>query len=457
MKRFLKLFSRKWLVLPPIAVGLVAVLLARLSRTEPEPVAPAETVRTLRIVRVPVVDVVPRVIGYGTAEPRRIWQAVAEVRGRIVQTHPDLKPGATVKQGAILLRIDPKEYELAIAQLEADIEQVTAQLDELAVQETNDQDLLKLESASLTLAEAELARLESLRDKNSVSASQVDAQRRAVLAQRRSVQSLKNKIRLVSPRRKSLQAALAVKQAALAQAKLDLAKTVIRAPFHCRVGEVQLEVGQYVVAGQVLFRAHGTDAAEIEAQIPLDQLRHLIDPAHRIAAPVMLDTATVKRLFNFDVTVRYRIGDFEAEWTGRVVRMREQIEPQTHTVGLVVAVDKPYAQAIPGKRPPLVQGMFCEVELRGAVRRQRVVIPRLAVHDGHVYVLDSESRLRRKEVQIAFGQSDFLCLRAGLQGGERLVVSDPAPAIEGMRVQPIEDQALAELLVAQAQGAGTVK
>ncbi|HID22550.1 MAG TPA: HlyD family efflux transporter periplasmic adaptor subunit, partial [Planctomycetaceae bacterium] len=273
MKRFPKLFSRKWLMLPPIVVGLAFVLLARLSRTQPEPAAPREAVRTLRIVRVPVVDVVPRVIGYGTVEPRRVWQAVAEVRGRIVQTHPDLRPGAAVSQGAILLRIDPKEYELAVARLEADIEQVTAQLDELAVQEANDQDLLKLESASLTLAEAELARLESLREKNSVSASQVDGQRRAVLAQRRSVQTLKNKIRLVPPRRKSLQAARAVKQAALAQAKLDLAKTVIRAPFHCRVSQVKLDVGQFVVAGQLLFQAHGTDAAEIEAQIPIDQLR----------------------------------------------------------------------------------------------------------------------------------------------------------------------------------------
>ena len=107
----------------------------------------------MRIVRVPVVDVVPRVIGYGTAEPDRVWKAVAEVRGRVIETHPELKPGAMIRRGETLLRIDPTEYELAVARLEADIEQVAAQLEQLDVSQKNDQALLELEEASLKLAE----------------------------------------------------------------------------------------------------------------------------------------------------------------------------------------------------------------------------------------------------------------------------------------------------------------
>ena len=457
MKLFRKFGTRKWLILPPLAAGLVAVALARFRTRGPEPSATPEAVRSLRIVRVPVVDVVPRVIGYGTAEPDRVWRAVAEVRGRVIETHPELQPGAMIRRGETLLRIDPREYELAVARLEADIEQVAAQLEQLDVSQKNDQALLELEEASLKLAENELKRLEALRERNAVSAAQLDEQRRAVLAQRRSVQSLRNKLRLLPHERKTLEALLAVKQAALDQARLDLAKTTITAPFDCRVADVALEVGQYVAAGQTLFEAHGTAAAEIEAQIPLDRLRNLIAPEQRAGALVSLDAASVRRLFNFEVTVRYRIGDFEARWSGRVVRMREQIDPRTHTVGLVVAVEKPYEQAIPGQRPPLVQGMFCEVELRGAVRRQRVVIPRLALHDGYVYVVDSEDRLRRREVQVAFAQADFICLRAGLEGGERLIVSDPTPAVEGMRVRPIEDRVLLERIVAQARGDGAVR
>jgi len=67
-----------------------------------------------------------------------------------------------------------------------------------------------------------------------------------------------------------------VKNAGLAQAKLDLAKTVVKAPFDCRLGEVEIEPGQYLAAGQSLFESHGTALTEVEIQIPLDQLRTLL-------------------------------------------------------------------------------------------------------------------------------------------------------------------------------------
>ena len=457
MKWFSGARFRKWLILPPIMFGVVVVVLLRLNKSDLKPAAPPEAVRVLRFVRVAVVDVVPRVIGYGTAEPRRVWQAVAEVKGRVVRTHPQLESGAMVKRGEVLVVIDRKEYELVIARLEADIEQVSAQLEELSVQQANDQTLVQIETSSLELAKAELQRLKSLRDMRSVSESSVDNQRRLVLAQERNVQNLKNSLRLLPQQRKSLEAALAVKRANLEQAKLDLEKTTIAAPFDCRLSDVSIEVDQFVATGQLLFEAHGTDVTEVEAQIPLDRLRNLISSEQRVVVPVNLDAGTVRRLFNFQVIVRYRIGDFEAQWEGSVVRMREQIEPRTHAIGLVVAVEKPYHQAIPGQRPPLVQGMFCEVELRGTVRKDRVVIPRLALHGKHVYVLDDEDRLRRRTVVVVFDQAGFACLGSGLRGGERVVVSDPTPAIEGMRVVPVEDGALARRIMAEARGEGTVK
>ena len=170
-----------------------------------------------------------------------------------------------------------------------------------------------------------------------------------------------------------------------------------------------------------------------------------------------MDAKTVQELFDFHVIVRYRSGDFKAEWEGRVVRMREQLDPRTRTVALVIAVDKPYEQAIPGKRPPLVQGMYCEAELRGDVRKAQIVIPRSALHNGHVYVVGSDNRLRRRKVEVAFAQSSFLCLKDGLQEGETLVVSDPTPAIEGLLVEPVVDERLQQRLISQATAEGSLK
>jgi len=446
--------DRRWLFLPPVLLGLgiAAGLLAL--REAPRRQSEQEVARAVRVIRVEPMDVVPRALGYGTAEPGQVWNAVAEVRGRVQEIHPQLRPGAMVRADTVLLRIDPAEYELALAQFQADMARIEAQREELAVREANDRESLEIEQASLELAQGEMQRLESLVERAAVSATELDQQRRTVLTQRQNVQRLRNTLRLVPQQRNSLAAELAFKQAGRAQAELELAKTVIRAPFACRLGEVQSQPGQFLAAGQSLFEAHGTASAEVDARIPLDQLRPLIDPRHGDLVPVTLDAANVQQLFDFQVIVRYRSGDFQPEWKGRVVRMREQLDPRTRTVGLVVAVDKPYEQAVPGHRPPLMQGMYCQVELRGAPRAQCLVIPRSAVQDGHVWIVDTDRRLRRRAVQVALAQADWICVQQGLGEGDLLVVSDPAPAIEGMLAESVPDEALRQRLEAQARGEG---
>jgi hypothetical protein len=165
---------------------------------------------------------------------------------------------------------------------------------------------------------------------------------------------------------------------------------------------------------------------------------------------------TLRELFDVDVAVRMRIGDFAVEWPARFVRLRELIDPVTRTLAFVVSVDKPYEQAIPGQRPPLVKGTFCEVELRGQPLPEYVVIPRAALHEGHVYLADAHNRLQRRTVQVLFAQSEFLCIENGLDTGDRVIVSDPTPAIEGMLVEPVEDERLGAAILLQARAGADV-
>lgn len=452
MKWKSSVLAGRWLMLPPILVGLAVAgwFISRRQSPQREPAREAE--RAVRVIRLEPVDVVPRAFGYGTAQPGQVWQAVAEVRGRVLEVHPQLRSGAMVHEGEVLLRIDPAEYELARAQLQAEIARLEAQQEELVLRQANDQASLEIENQALSVAEAELQRVETLAARNAASASEIDQQKRAVLVQRQSVQRLSNSLRLIPQQQKAVEAELAVKQAGLEQAELDLAKTSIAAPFACRLAEVEIQPGQFLAAGQMLFEAHGTAFSEVEAQIPLDQLRTLIEPKHDVQSPVMMDPRSVKTLFNFRVIVRYRSGDFLAEWEGHVVRLREQVDPRTRMMGLVVAVDKPYDQAIPGRRPPLVQGMYCEIELQGAVRREQIVIPHAALHDGHVYIIDDDRRLRRRAVVLAFAQAGFVCVQEGLAAAQTLVVSDPTPAIEGLLTEPVLDEELQQRLATQAGG-----
>jgi membrane fusion protein, multidrug efflux system len=119
---------------------------------------------------------------------------------------------------------------------------------------------------------------------------------------------------------------------------------------------------------------------------------------------------------------------------------------------VVVSVDDPYKKAVPGVRPPLVAGMFCRVEFQAPVRPGTVVVPRSALHNGEVFVVDAQSRLASKVVVVDYLQDDVAVIRSGLSGGETIVVSDPSPAIMGMKVEALVDDFLLQHLLSSSQG-----
>lgn len=70
-----------------------------------------------------------------------------------------------------------------------------------------------------------------------------------------------------------------------------------------------------------------------------------------------------------------------------------------------------------------------------------------------MYVVDAEDRLAIREPALRFRGSDFVVIDAGIEPGERVVLSDPVPAIAGMKLAPEDDtEACAELIDA-ARGA----
>ncbi len=447
-------WSRKLLLLPPLIVGGVVLGSLLALKADPQKELVAEVGRPMRVLPVARLDVVPRAIGYGTAEPGTTWRAVAEVKGRLITVNDDLESGAMIPAKTLLVEIDPTEYDLTIKQLQAEIAQIEAELRELEFRKINDGKSLEIEKASLALANSDLQRHERLRARDAITQAVLDSKRREVLSQRQLVQQLQNSLDLIPAQSDALTAAQQAKQARLQQAERDRKKTQLLAPFDGRVGPVSVEVGQFVGVGEVLFEVQSVAVMEVQAQLTLGQLKDLLPPPPQGETrpfPIPFQRAQMRRIFNFqEILVRQRLGDLVAQWSARFDRVREQIDPQTRTLALVVAVDHPFKKAIPGKRPPLVQGAFCEVEIRGQTRPNTVVIPREALWGETVYLLDAQNRLRRREVVVDFAQGDFVAVAGGLEGGETLVVADPTPGIEGTLIKPIVDQQRLASLTAEA-------
>jgi multidrug efflux system membrane fusion protein len=100
----------------------------------------------------------------------------------------------------------------------------------------------------------------------------------------------------------------------------------------------------------------------------------------------------------------------------------------------------------------LLKGMFVEVELRGRPRPDQLVIPRSALHNASVYLIDAENRLALRPVTAQLTQPEFVVIGTGLAAGDRVVISDLVPAIEGMLLQPLSDEEALALLLREAAG-----
>ncbi|MDX2315172.1 MAG: efflux RND transporter periplasmic adaptor subunit [Gammaproteobacteria bacterium] len=430
---------RKLLVLPPIVLGVLVLMWMAAGKQPPAEVERGEPARTVRVIEAPLLELIPKAEGYGPVRPARVWTAVAQVAGRIVEMHPRLRDGEILPEGTPLVRIDPGDYELALLQARAG-------LAELEVEESNAKVLLTIEEQNLNLAGQDVERKRKLKQKGTTSQSSVDDAERVMLSTRMAAQSLRNTLALIPTRRSVL-------EATVARAQRDLERTEIRAPFTLRVADLAIEADQYVSVGQSLFKGDDVERVEVEAQFPISTLRRLFIGRPDLKLDVARLGEQLPEVIGFDPLVRLDLGNDVAEWQAEFVRFSDNVDAQTRTMGVVVAVDRPFEKVKLGYRPPLSKGMFVQVTVRGKSQPSQVVIPRNAVRNGTVYVADEDDRLRRRPVEVLFTQGEFSVIASGLAPGERVVVSDLVPAVSGMLLRPRIDEALS----AQLKRVGTQK
>ena len=121
--------------------------------------------------------------------------------------------------------------------------------------------------------------------------------------------------------------------------------------------------------------------------------------------------------------------DRPAKWPARVVRTSDTVNPQTRTVGVIVYVERPYADIRPETKPPLVKGMFAEVVISGRPIHDAIVIPRAAIRDGKVYIADEENRLRIRPVTVQAEQGAKALIAELVSGEIARTLGLPVPEI----------------------------
>ncbi len=416
--------------------ALLAVTLVK-NRSTPEHAGTEMPSKQVKVITAKKMPFRAKVTAYGNVEPAILLKGMAEVSGKIRYLHPDLKQGSSIPEDTVVVRIDPDDYKVALKEKQADLATNRSSLIQLQAEEKSTKQSFLIAQKNLDVAKKELVRIQELFEKKLVSRSAVDAEKQKVLQIEQEVEEIRGQLNTFASRKASVSAQIDRTKEQVKGQRTTLGRTEIKLPFNARIGQVSIEKNEFVAVGSSMFEALDVNGVEINAQLPIRHMRALVSHLEGtdVNGQLLLNPREVLKSLGLSARVRLVGGMPYANWEARVLRISESIDPARRTLGIVVGVDNPYEKVIPGKRPPLLKGMYTAIELF-APAREALVIPRKAVHEGRVYVSNKNNRLEIKSVDIQFQQGNYVVINNGIQEGEKIIVNDLIPIIEGMPLRP---------------------
>ena len=408
--------SRRLKIISTFAVAIIgiafAIMLAKSAKKPesqiPQPKLPAVEVQIAEATRHTY-----RIQSQGTALPRTSIRLVSEVSGKVVSVAESFDVGQIFAKGDVLLKIDARDYELALAQARSQVAQAQLRLQ----MEVKEADVVRREWQLLNQGEPT---------------------------------GLQAREPQLASARTALEAALAAEEAA----KRNLDRCEIRAPFDGMVARAGVRPGQFAALATPLGELFATDVAEVRLPLIASDLSFIDLP--RPGAKVALGQAP-------KVTLSARAGERRTEWLGHIVRSEETVDPMNRMVYVVAQVVDPYGLA---KRDgaPLRSGTFVRASIEGRTQENVIVLPRQALRGkDRVWIADpvwiesetstlqewlgyrdQQTRLIFRSVDVSFADAKQVIVAAGIQQGEQVVVSLLAAVVDGMGVKVREAESTDE-------------
>jgi RND family efflux transporter MFP subunit len=384
--------NRRLKIISTFAVAIIgiafAIMLAKSAKKPesqiPQPKLPAVEVQIAEATRHTY-----RIQSQGTALPRTSIRLVSEVSGKVVSVAESFDVGQIFAKSDVLLKIDSRDYELALAQARSQVAQAQLRLQ----MEVKEADVVRREWQLLNQGEPT---------------------------------GLQAREPQLASARAALEAALAAEEAA----KRNLDRCEIRAPFDGMVARAGVRPGQFAALATPLGELFATDVAEVRLPLIASDLSFIDLP--RPGAKVALGQAP-----------KVTLSGWGAEWVGRVVRSEGTVDPLNRMVYVVAQITDPYG--LPNDTvAPLRSGMFVQASIEGRTQEGVVVLPRHALRGKNQVWIVSENKLTFRTVKVAFADAKQVIVAAGIQQGEQVVVSLLAAVVDGMGVKVREAESTDE-------------
>ena len=360
---------------------------------------PQRQVTVVQVQSIERKDTATAVSAMGTVVAAREVTLKSRVSGEVRFVASQFVPGGIVKKDEKLLSLDPADHQLAVQKARSALEEAKA--------------ALAIEQGSQTIAREELRLLSEL---------SANTQSGTDLALRK-------------PQLQQAQAAVSSAEADLRIARLDLERTVIRAPFNAMILERNVNVGASVGVQESLATIVGTDEFWVEAVVPMDQLAR-ID-------------------FNRDggcpATVRSQSGD--GSRSGQVVRIVGKLNETSRMATVIIAVSDPFKLQTEGAADRMMIDDYVFVEMAGRTIANVVELPRAVLQDGQTVWINDGGKLDIRPVTLAWKDNEKVYIQNGIESGEQVIVSDLSTPVQGMPLKVAGMKADGVAVAEKAEGA----
>jgi membrane fusion protein (multidrug efflux system) len=428
-----------------VAAVLVAVITgcgdgSRAGAPPPPPVVQVEAV-VQRDVPISA-EWVGSLVGYINAQIR------ARVAGHLMSQN--YREGALVNAGDLLFQVDPRPYQAALEQAEANLLQAQSQLSHAKAQVTASQAQVEQALAKVIQSEADIKRAEAdqrrteldvgrytpLAERGSVSKQELDnavqnnlanlaalaAARAATQNAQASVSNARAALEKAQADVKTQEANIAAAQAALTNARLNLGYTRVLAPISGVAGFRGANIGDYVGPNDHTPLTTVSQVDPIYAEFPISEQRALAVLRGWDADPKAPRTIELE-LILADGTV------YPAR--GRAVALDRQVDVNTGTV---------LARGVfPNSGNVLRPGQYAKVRAVVEMKKNALLIPQRAVQDvqgvHQVAVVGPDDTVNVRTVKTDARVGSLWIVAEGLKPGDRVVVEGAERLRSGQKVR----------------------
>ncbi|MEZ5752256.1 MAG: HlyD family efflux transporter periplasmic adaptor subunit [Paracoccaceae bacterium] len=372
-----------------LAAGMVQSTLAERASREQVQRPMRERVFSARVLTVTPGDVAPVLSAFGEIAARRTLDLRAPATGRILEIADEFENGAPVREGQVLVRLDPADAIAARDLARADVARAEADLGDAA----RALDLARLDRAE-SEAQSELRRRaferrQELTERGAATAASVEESELAFAASRAAVIARMQAEAQAEARHAQAATTLERQRINLSEAERRLRETELRATFGGVLSDTAAVVGGHVGMNERLARVIDPDSLEVAFRLSTAQYLRLLDASGT--------------LVQVPAEVALELGELEVTSPAQVTRASPSVGEGQSGRLVYARVDSPR-----GFRP----GDFVTVRITEPVLSGVAQIPTAAVDAaGVVLVVGDEERLEEVQVDVLRRMGDWVLIR----------------------------------------------